>query len=352
MRADFDILGLKEEIVSLEHKMQDQNFWQNQREARTVSQKVAELKKEIAVVENFVQESESLRELSQITSEDDELFSELQRKIFDFKKRFQQFELLKLFQGPYDKGNAVFYIYAGAGGKDSEDWVAILRRMYERYAEHRKYKIETLHENWGEFKGPAGQGLKNISFIIKGEHAYGFLKKETGVHRLVRISPFSAKNLRHTSFAMVEVMPEFIAPEEIDIKPDDLKIDFFRSSGPGGQNVNKRETAVRITHIPTGIQATVQTERTQERNRETAMNMLRARLYQKKIFEQKEVKNEVRGQTVAAEWGHQIRSYVFHPYTLVKDHRTNVETSNVNDVLDGKLDEFIEAEALGTTKRR
>ncbi len=324
--------------------MEKPDFWQNQERARTISQRAGEIKKEVSAIENFLNEIGSLRELLSVSRGSEEILPDIEKRTAELLMEFEHFELFKLFKGPYDKGNAVLYIYAGAGGKDSEDWVAILRRMYEQYALKKGFRAETIHENWGEFKGPGGQGLKNVTLLVKGEHAYGFLKKETGVHRLVRISPFSAKSLRHTSFAMAEVMPEFVAPEEVEIDSDDITIDFFRSSGPGGQNVNKRETAVRITHKPTGLQVAVQTERTQERNRDTAMNFLRARLYQKKLLEQKELRSEVRGETVSAEWGHQIRSYVFHPYTLVKDHRTGVETGNVSGVLEGDLDNFIEAE--------
>lgn len=346
-RTVFDVRALKEESVRLAHEMEAPNFWNDQDRARAVSQKAADIKKDVDAVEKFLHETAGLRELCAMSAKDEAILVDISARYQELLKEFHAFELSKFLAGPYDKGNAVMYIYAGAGGKDSEDWVAILRHMFERYAERKGWLLETIHENWGEFKGPGGQGLKNVTLGFRGkdkDFVYGFLKKESGVHRLVRISPFSAKSLRHTSFAMVEVMPEFISPEEIEIKPDELSVDFFRSSGPGGQNVNKRETAVRITHIPTGIQVAAQTERSQERNRDIAMNLLRARLYQKKLSEQKVVKEEVRGETISAEWGHQIRSYVFHPYQLVKDHRTDVETGNVEAVLDGRLDDFIEAE--------
>ena len=216
--------------------------------------------------------------------------------------------------------------------------------MYSRFAENKKWRVKTIHEHWGENQGPGGWGIKNATILINGPFDYGYLKKESGVHRLVRISPFNAQELRHTSFALVDVMPEFVAPDEAEINPDDLKIDFFRSSGPGGQNVNKRETAVRITHLPSGINVASQVERTQERNREIAMELLRSRLYKFAIEKQAKEKQGIRQEKVAIEWGSQIRSYVVHPYQMVKDHRTGVETSQIDKVLDGRLDEFIEAE--------
>ena len=212
------------------------------------------------------------------------------------------------------------------------------------FAEKSGWKIKTIHEHWGEFQGPGGWGIKNTTILLEAPYAYGYLKNESGVHRLVRISPFSAQQLRHTSFALVDVMPEFVVPEEVEVKPEDLKIEFFRSSGPGGQNVNKRETAVRIIHLPTGLQVASQVERTQERNRELALALLRSKLYQFKLAAQERERRGVRQEKVAIEWGSQIRSYVMHPYQMVKDHRTDVETSNINAVLEGGLEEFIEAE--------
>ena len=241
--------------------------------------------------------------------------------------------------GKYDKGGAVITIFSGAGGDDAEDFSRILLEMYLKFFEKRKWNYSIIHKNENNHGG-----YRNITLEINGEQVYGTLKNESGVHRLVRISPFSAKSLRHTSFALVEVMPELVAPEEIAIKPEEIKIDFFRSSGPGGQNVNKRETAVRVTHLPTKIQIAVQVERSQERNRETAMKLLAPKLYQHKIKEQEQEAARLKGEGAAIEWGSQIRSYVLHPYQMVKDHRTGYETAKIEAVLDGELDGFIEAE--------
>lgn len=241
----------------------------------------------------------------------------------------------------YDKGDAVLTLFSGAGGDDAEDWARILFEMYSRFAERKGWEIRILHRH----KAPDSGGFKNITFEINGKGAYGVLKNESGVHRLVRISPFSAKKLRHTSFVMLEVIPKFVEPKEIEISEKDIRIEFMRSGGPGGQNVNKRETAVRVVHLPTNISVHVDSERSQQQNKERAMEVLKARLYKRKMEEQKQEEEKMKlGKTVEAEWGHQIRSYVFHPYKLVKDHRTGVETSDVEAALEGEIDEFIEAE--------
>lgn len=252
-------------------------------------------------------------------------------------------ELEIFLSGKYDNGDAILILQAGAGGDDAQDWTAILLRMYQRYCQRKGFFFEILDINYGN-PGPEGRiGIKSAVIEIKGKFAFGFLKRETGVHRLVRISPFSAKGLRHTSFALVSVLPKIKEPN-IEIKPSDLKIETFKASGPGGQYVNKRMTAVRVEHLPTGIGVTCQTERSLAQNREKALEILYSRLYQ--YFEEKKQKEmeKIKGKKVSVEFGNQIRSYVFHPYKLVKDLRTKVEKKNIEEVLDGNLDDFIEAE--------
>ncbi len=315
--------------------MSEPDFWKDPRIAGERSQELSDLKKEITKVEEI---EESLQKADSWPE------NEAEAQIGQYDKLIKEIETQIFFSGKYDKGNAVLSVYAGAGGKDSEDWAALLLRMYNRFAEKKDWKVKVIHEHWGEDRGPAGWGIKNATILIQASYVYGYLKKESGVHRLVRISPFSSQSLRHTSFALVDVMPEFVAPEEVEIRPEDLKIDFFRSSGPGGQNVNKRETAVRITHLPTGLQVASQVERSQESNRDTAMKLLRSRIYQLQIQNQDKERKGVKQEKVKIEWGSQIRSYVMHPYQMVKDHRTDMETSQIDKVLDGELGEFIEAE--------
>lgn len=319
-------------------------FWDDNRRAAEQSQLLASLKRDTERVKMLEEESAVLAEFSALASGDDALAHDVAARAAAVQRDVEQLETELFFAGKYDRGNAVLSVYAGAGGKDAEDWAALLVRMYRRFAERRGWTVKTIHEHWGEQQGPGGWGIKNATLLIAAPFAYGYLTKESGVHRLVRISPFSSQSLRHTSFALVDVMPEFVAPEEVEIRPEDLSIDFFRSSGPGGQNVNKRETAVRITHLPTGIQVAAQVERSQDRNREIAMRLLASRLYREKVKAQELEARRVRGEPPAAEWGSQIRSYVLHPYQLVKDHRTGVETSTIEAVLDGALDEFIAAE--------
>lgn len=324
--------------------MQLPDFWENRTRAQKFSQNLSELKHTVEEWDRLDEETNTLREMVPLAEEDPELATELSTRIRNLQKNARALEIQTFFSEKYDRENAVLSIYAGAGGDDSEDWAALLLRMYSRFAEIRGWKTKLIHEHYGGQRGPGGWGIKNASLLIEGPFAYGYLKKEAGVHRLVRISPFSSQDLRHTSFTLIDVTPEMVAPDEVELDPEDLKIEFFRSSGPGGQNVNKRETAVRITHVPTGIQVASQAERSQERNREFALNVIRAKLYQRHLLEQEQEVRGIKNEKVSIEWGNQIRSYVFHPYQLVKDHRTNVETSNVAGVLDGEIDEFIEAE--------
>lgn len=270
-------------------------------------------------------------------SEDDkELFTELQNELSSFDKKQQDLKIITLLSGKYDACNAIMNIHAGAGGTEAQDWADMLFRMYKMYAEKNGYKLTVIDVLEGD-----EAGIKNINFIIEGENAYGYLKAEKGIHRLVRISPFDANSRRHTSFASVEVIPELEESGEIEIKPDELKIDTFRSSGAGGQHINKTESAIRITHIPTGIVVSCQTQRSQIQNKEVAMKMLISKLAEKQEREEMEHLAQIKGEIKKIEWGSQIRSYVFCPYTLVKDHRTGCETSDIQAVMNGDIQEFL-----------
>jgi len=266
--------------------------------------------------------------------------------IDDLAKKIDEKEILVFLSGKYDRENAILTIHSGAGGLDAQDWGAMLLRMYQRYCDRMGFKASILHESFGDGVAEGKVGYKEVSVYIKGVFAYGYLKKETGVHRLVRLSPFNAKHLRQTSFALVEVYPEFPKSElkDLELRPEDLRVDFYRASGPGGQYVNKRESAVRITHIPTGIFTTCQTERLQGQNKDRAMELLKMKLFHLMQQERATELSAIKGERVSASWGNQIRSYVLDPYKLVKDTRTGVETTQVDDVLDGNLDKYIEAE--------
>lgn len=282
-----------------------------------------------------VQNAEAIMELLE-DNEDASLFEELNALIEKLSIEIENAKLETLLSGKYDSYNAILTLHAGAGGTEAMDWADMLFRMYSMYAEKNGFKMKVLDVLDGE-----EAGLKSISFLISGENAYGYLKAEKGVHRLVRISPFDANSRRHTSFASLEVMPEIEEAPDINIRPEDLKIDTYRSSGAGGQHVNKTESAIRITHIPTGIIVACQTERSQVQNRETAMKMLYSRLVEKQELEEQEKLASIRGDVKKIEWGSQIRSYVFCPYTLVKDHRTGYETSDVEAVMNGDIQGFI-----------
>jgi len=274
-----------------------------------------------------------LEEMFEILSED-ELVLEIER----IEKKLKEREVELFFNNKYDKGSAMITINSGAGGIEAEDWAGMLFRMYQRYCENKNFKSEVLDESVGE-----DRGIKSITFSVKGKYAYGLLRRESGVHRLVRISPYSSQSLRHTSFASVEVLPE-VEVGEVELNNDDIRVDYYKASGPGGQYVNKRESAVRLTHIPTNIVVTCQSERLQGKNKDRAMQMLSARLYQHNLEKQEQEMSKIKGDKVSVGWGSQIRSYVLHPYKMVKDLRTNVETSQAEKVLDGDLDQFIEEE--------
>lgn len=319
----------------MEKNIEKPDFWQDREGAVQITQELDGLKEELKDFEELEIELELLKEGGG------------EKEIEDFEKKLKDKELQVFLSGKYDKGNAILSIYSGAGGQDAQDWATILLRMYERYADRKGFKTKVLEQSFGESGGPEGRiGTKSATIEIKGNSAYGFLRKEGGVHRLVRISPFSAKQLRHTSFALVEVLPELPKNEElkIKIKPEDLRIDFYHSSGPGGQNVNKRMTAVRITHLPTGIVVSCQSERLQGMNKDKATKVLISKLHQLEEEKTKKELKEIKGGLVSASWGNQIRSYVLHPYKLVKDLRTDVESSNPEEILDGNLEQFIEAE--------
>ncbi len=283
--------------------------------------------------------SEKVNNLRDLAILGDESFrSELEKEISAVQKILDQLELETLLGGKYDKGNALLSINAGAGGTDAQDWGEMLMRMYLRWAEHNGYETEIINQSPGE-----EAGIKSVTILISGKYAFGYLRCEKGVHRLVRLSPFDAAHRRHTSFVQVEVLPEVAAEDpSITINPDEISIDVFKSSGAGGQNVQKNATAIRITHIPTGIVVSCQNERSQVQNRENALKVLRGRLYQIELEKQEEKLSELRGEYQKAEWGSQIRSYILHPYQLVKDHRTEYEKGNTSAVLDGEINEFIE----------
>ena len=287
------------------------------------------------------QKLEDLRVYIELASEEEEngsYVAEIESELAQARQSLENLELSTLLGGEHDRSNAIVEINAGAGGTEACDWVEILLRMYLRWAERRGYSTEILNSVEGEIAG-----LKNVTFIVRGSNAYGYLKAERGVHRLVRISPFDANKRRHTSFASVDIVPEVTEEADIAVNPDDLRIDTFRASSAGGQHVNKTDSAVRITHIPTGIVVTCQNERSQHRNREVAMMVLKARLLERELREKEEKLSQLRGEQRAIEWGNQIRSYVFQPYTMVKDHRTGAETGNVVAVMDGDIDTFIQA---------
>jgi len=338
LEAFFGVEGLREEAEELGDEMSRPGFWDDPDEARAVSARFSRVQGRIELLEGLRGTLSDSEELLELVEEDGELLSEVEEELGRVERVLEEQEVARLFSGEYDEGDAILTINPGAGGVDSQDWAEMLARMYRRWAERRGFGLEVIEYTEGE-----EAGIKSATFTVSGEYAFGLLSAERGVHRLVRISPFDAGARRHTSFASVAVAPVVGEAVEVEIEEKDLKVDTYRASGAGGQHVNKTDSAVRITHLPTGIVAQCQNERSQHQNREVAMRVLRARLF--------ELEREKREQEIAAqsgekaeiEWGSQIRSYVLHPYKLVKDHRTSEETANVDRVLDGDIDPLIYA---------
>ncbi len=327
-----------ENIKIIGEKMNAPDFWNDQPAANKVMADLRYCKSCVEPYEKSVKKLSDLKELAELSSGDEPMLAQIETEIALLEKEVRAVEITAFLSGQFDRNNVIFSINAGAGGTESCDWASMLLRMYTRWAESKGFKLQMIDVLSGE-----EAGIKNVTMRIEGEMAYGLLKGEKGVHRLVRISPFDANKRRHTSFASVDVIPEIEDDIQVDIKPEDLRIDVFRSSGPGGQSVNTTDSAVRFTHLETGIVVTCQTERSQLQNRQVAMKILRARLYEHRKKAQDAIMAKEQGTKQKIEWGSQIRSYVMQPYLLVKDHRTDVETSNVQKVMDGDIEIFIEA---------
>jgi peptide chain release factor 2 len=339
----FDYENQVKRLRSLEDIMAQPGFWDQGEKSKAVIEELKILKAKLEPVEGLEKKYHDFHALVELVKGDDspdthELVKELDQELKVLESQLADLELRNILGGPYDKNNAIMMIHSGAGGTESCDWVEMLLRMYRRWIERHRFKDEVAEIMVGE-----EAGIKSVTLLIQGEYAYGFLKAEKGVHRLVRISPFDSNKRRHTSFASVDVIPEVNEDIPVEIEDKDLRVDTFRASGAGGQHVNKTDSAVRLTHIPTGIVVACQNERSQHKNRATAMKILKARVYALKLKEQEEKMAKVYGQKSDIAWGSQIRSYVFHPYTMVKDHRTDTETSNGSAVMDGDIDDFIQA---------
>ena len=336
----FDIISLEKSLKELEEKTMQNDFWNDAENSSKVLKQINSLKEKVDGYKKVETETNNLIEMSELLAlePDEEMAKELLKGTKMLETRIEKLEIKTLLSGKYDKNNVIITIHPGAGGTEAQDWAEMLYRMYTRWAAANGYEVKELDYLDGE-----EAGLKSVTFSVIGEYAYGYLKGELGVHRLVRISPFDAGGRRHTSFASVEVLPEISDDIDLDINPDDIKMDVYRASGAGGQHINKTSSAVRLTHIPTGIVVACQTERSQFQNKDTAMKMLKSKLLNLKEKEQKDTIDELKGVQMDIAWGSQIRSYVFCPYTLVKDHRTNYEVGNVQAVMDGELTGFIDS---------
>ena len=340
VKDSLDIPYLKDELVKYDYEMQEPGFWDDVDRSQEIMKKVKSLKDTVESYEGLEQEYADIETMIQMAEEenDESLVPEVQEMLSDFIHHFDTLRIATLLSGEFDKENAIVTLHAGTGGTEACDWVGMLYRMYTRWAEKKGFQIEVLDYLDGE-----EAGIKSVTFQIDGENAFGLLKSERGVHRLVRISPFNAAGKRQTSFASCDVMPDIEEDLEVEINEDDLRIDTYRSSGAGGQHINKTSSAIRITHLPTGIVVQCQNERSQHMNKDKAMQMLKAKLYMLKQQENAEKISDIRGEVRENTWGSQIRSYVLQPYTMVKDLRTDAETSNSGAVLDGEIDIFINA---------
>ena len=334
----FDLENVKNKISDLDKKMAEDDFWNDVDNANKIMREVKYLKDKVELFSNLEEEYDDIETLIEMALEEDDesLVKEIETAYSKFQTDFETIKMDSLLKGEYDKNSAIVTLHSGAGGTEACDWVAMLYRMYTRWAETKGYKVVTVDILDGE-----EAGIKSVTMEIKGPNAFGFLKSEKGVHRLVRISPFDSSGRRHTSFASCDVMPEIEDDGEIEIKTENLRIDTYRASGAGGQHVNTTDSAIRITHIPTGIVVQCQNERSQHKNKDRAMKMLRSKLAEKKIEENMAKLGEIRGELKDINFGSQIRSYVFQPYSMVKDHRTNEEKGNTDAVMDGKIDNFM-----------
>lgn len=332
--------ALRQRIFDLEAVMQEEDFWKNAEAAKAVSQETSTLKNEVATWETIKKEVDETLDIARMAEKEHDaaLQSDIEQKVHELQKRFAELEFFILLSGEYDERDAIVVIHSGAGGVDAQDWAEMLLRMITRFAETQGWRVDMLDKSMGQ-----EAGIKSVMLEVRGRYAYGKLKSEHGVHRLVRISPFDAESMRHTSFAMIEVIPDLGDIVDVELNDEDLRIDVFRSGGHGGQSVNTTDSAVRVVHLPTGITVTCQNEKSQHQNKATAFNILKSKLHQLTLAKQEEEKQKLRGEFTSAAWGNQIRSYVLHPYKLVKDHRTDFEVTNPDVVLNGDLAPFIES---------
>lgn len=334
----FDIASKRIELSRLVELQHADGFWNDLKTSQQVNKDAKALKSKITKYDKLISKTEDIEVMIELIEEHDanEELPALIEELNTLEQDVEEFRIEALLKGKYDNMNAILMLHAGAGGTEAQDWVSMLYKMYTRYAENAGYSVKVLDILDGD-----EAGIKSVTFMVSGEYAYGYLKAEKGVHRLVRISPFDANKKRHTSFASLDVMPEIIDDSGIEINPEELRVDTYRSGGAGGQHVNKTDSAVRITHLPTGIVVQCQNERSQIQNREVAMKMLISKLTELRERERQEEENQIKGDLKKIEWGSQIRSYVFCPYTMVKDHRTGYETGNIQAVMEGKIDDFI-----------